>query len=336
MIFLTNWDLYNFKLNINGVTQRDRDIAIAKRDFRQGAINSPAYVPNATRNGNSQEFLFLSAKAPNQYEIISFPDEDLSLGDYITTSQGTWIVTQVNSYNVIQKKGLIWLCDYKLKFQNSTSDIIERWSVLDFNLTSAVEGDKQISYLEKSAKIYLPYDDSTKKIYEDKRLATGKKFDSNGNEILEAYSVTGIHDLSNKYGEGGHLLALDCKSCNYSPTNDNLELQICDYISPAITPPVGTLLPCSISGRSTILTGATKSYKVTFYQSDGVTVVDNVEAVWSITPSIDGITMAPNSSLINISIADNDNLIGASFTISVTDKNGLYNIAIFNVEVADV
>ena len=332
---MNNWDLYEARLTINGLTSRDRDIKETQDTFKKEAFNSPAHIPNITRNGVIQDFLITSTKATNRHNIIAFPKDALCVGDYIKDKNNTWLVTEIDSSNVIQKKGIITFCNCKFKFQNLSPDIIECYGVLDSNLSSNVESNNNVQYFEKSTRLYLPYNKDTQMIHEGKRIAVGTKFDSNGNKILETYTVIGRDSVTYNYGDNGCLLVLNCERCDYSKEKDNLSLMICDYISPEVEVPVddSSLLPCSISGRSTMSIGTTKEYKVTFYRADKQTIAEGVQAVWFISPISDDIKLSQNDNLVKISVAARDELIGNTFTLSVKDVNGLYKTETRTVEV---
>jgi hypothetical protein len=268
-------------------------------------------------------------------KIIAFPDEDLYVGDLISVDDENLIVTEVRSLNPLQKVGTAWLCNINLSFQNGTHDIITRPAVLDSGVYSTTKnGNEELQYVDKQFKLYLPYDDDTKKIYVDKRIAVDTRFDKHGKEILEVYSVTGINRVARSYGKGGHLLICELRSGTYSPSDDNLELMICDYIAENDSgSSVTEQLPCFISGRPTIMLGQTRTYTATFYDADNQEV-SGIEPVWNIVGNIEVSTQEVENT-IKITVPNNEDYIGETIQLILTDTNGLYKPFTFDVEVSE-
>lgn len=285
------------------------------------------------RNGKHQNFIVSQTTVRYKYQITAYPDEELYVGDVIDYMDEKWIVTETRVGNPLQKTGVMWLCNITLSFQNGTHDIITRPAVLDSGVYSTTKnGNEELQYVDKQFKLYLPYDDDTKKIYVDKRVAVDTRFDKHGKEILEVYSVTGINRVARSYGKGGHLLICELRSGTYSPSDDNLELMICDYIAENDSGnSVTELLPCSISGRPTIMFGQTRTYTAIFYNANNQEV-DGVEPVWNIIGNIEVSTQQVDNT-IKITVPDNEDYIGEMIQVILTDTNGLYKPFTFEVEV---
>ena len=296
-------------------------------------VSSMNYKASATRNGVLQSIVLVSGKASYKSTVIALPNDSLFVGDMIVVGNDRWIVVETSNTNPIQTTGTAWLCNQLFKFQNGTTTIIEKYGVFDDG-TYSLSNDDQIVTLSNKTSFYLPYDDDTKLIFVDKRLATDVVYNESGKEELLCWSVSGINPKSKNYGAGSHLLEIIVGNSAYDPTKDSMENMVCDYISSSGGGSTGELLPCSITtARSSIRTGTSYTYAVTFYKADGVTVDDAVVAVWTISPTITGVTSAPNGNSIKISVASNDDLVGSTFVLSVTASNGLYNTVTYNVEV---
>lgn len=305
----------------------------ANRDrIKAEMISSIGYKSTATRNGTVQPLVLAPDKTSYKSRIITLPGDDLFIGDLIYSDSEYWLVIETKNLNPIQKVGIGWLCNQLFKFQNFNSTIIEQWGVLDTG-NYGVTSDKQIQTLDNKTKIYLPYNDNTKKIYVDKRLATNKVYNHNNEEILAVYKVVSIDSVSKNYGQGSHLVCFDIESVDYSPSEDNIAEMICNYITSTNEVIDEELLICSLLGRNSLRVGSSFVFKVVFYKNDNITEDNDIEAVWSITPTIVGITSVINGNEMSISIANKDNLIGETFTIEVVDTNGLYNSASMEVEV---
>lgn len=316
-------------------SSQDLRINENKSRLKEDLISSINYKPLATRNGVLQPIVLVNGKSGFKGTVLALPDDNLSVGDMIVCDGNHWLVVEISSTNPIQKSGTVWLCNQLFRFQNFNSTIIERWGVFDSGAYSKTE-DKQIQTADSWYRIFLPYDDDTKKIFVDKRLATNKGFNSNGDEILTAYKVTSVDPVSKNYGENGHLLVLVAESSPYQVSEDNIDKLICNYIAESGSGGTHspTLLPCSItSSRSTIRTGTSYTFDAVFYESDGITINNDVVPSWSIEPSIIGVSGTLIGNSFKVSVKNDDALIGEGFIVSVTDSNGLYNIATANVEV---
>lgn len=270
-----------------------------------------------------------------KYNITTMPGDELYPGDIIEANGEHYIVVQTRSESPVYILGLAWLCNVKFRFQNWSSTIIERWGVLDSGVYSTTTGtDGTITYLKRQFKIYMPSDDDTDKIYIDKRLAVGTMYDQYGNEILEAYVITGRTKFGKGgYGEGAHLLEMNAKSSEEVSVKDNVELLICDYIAPDDDEEEETteLLECAITGRATIRLGKSRTYTGVFYDSDGnETTIDN--PVWRVDAEA-GVTYEPDGSNCTVIVPDDENMIGAEIRIVLGDGNVNYKNATLIVEV---
>ncbi len=327
------WDDYESRLTANGDTERDRIITIAKESFSSQIVDNPAYRESSKRNGTTQSLVIQAQSTPYKAGVFAMPGDSLFSGDLLENESERWLVVETNTTNPIQTTGTAWLCNQLFKFQNGTTTIVEKYGVFDDGSYSH-DADKQIVTQKDGYTVYLPNDDDTKKLFVDKRLAIDASYNKDGEQQLFCVKINTIDSVSKNYGSGSHLLLVDVESSDYSSTSDSIENMVCDYISTNSGGSTGELLPCSITtARSSIRTGTSYTYAVTFYEADGVTVDDSVVALWSVNPTITGVTLTPNGNSIKISVANNDDLVGSTFVLSVTDSNGLYNTVTYNVEV---
>ena len=328
-----NWGLYETMLSAYGSSDREISLNETKENFIASIVENPSYREDVYKNGEKCSLVIDRTETSYKYKIMALPDEELYTGDLITIDDENLIVVEVRSLNSLQKVGTAWLCNISLSFQNGTHDIITRPAVLDSGVFSTTKnGNEELQYVDKQFKLYLPYDDDTKKLYVDKRIAVDTRFDKHGKEILEVYNVTGVNRIARSYGKGGHLLICELRSGTYSPSVDNLELMICDYIADNDSgSSVTELLPCSISGRPTIMLGQTRTYTATFYDTDSQEV-SGIEPVWDITGNVEVTTQLIDNT-IKITVPDNEDYIGETIQVILTDTNGLYKPFIFEVEV---
>lgn len=316
-------------------TEQDYKSAVARDNLMQLFRTSINRDDNATRNGVVQPMIITASEVKYKFNITVMPGDELYPGDMIEHEGEHLVVVNTRCVTPTYKVGLAWLCNIKFRFQNFTSEIIERWAALDSGVYSTTVGsDGTVTYLKRQFKVYLSGDPETYKIYIDKRLATDTMYDQNGNEILEAYTVTGRTKYAKgAYGAGAHLLELSVKSSETVGTRDSIEQMVCDYIEPG-TPapePDKDLLICEIKGRPNIAIGGSRTYKAVFYDVDGnETTVDN--AIWEVDLP-DGITKQVDGQVCKLFVKDDDSLSGTSLTLAVSDSAGKYNKAQYEVGV---
>lgn len=294
----------------------------------QDSIN---YVIDAKRNGVVQPMIISGSDVKYKYNITTMPGDELYPGDIIEANGEHMIVVQTRSESPVYVLGLAWMCNVKFRFQNWSPTVIERYGVLDSGVYSTTTGtDGQITYLKRQFKIYLPSDEDTDKIYIDKRLAVGTMYDQYGNEILEAYVVTGRTKFGKGgYGEGAHLLELNAKSSEQVSIKDNVVEMICDYIAPDETTdddptpaPPEAVLTCAITGRNNISLGMTRTYKAVFYDEGGA-VCEIDLPVWTYEAP-EGVTVTPNGATCSVQIPDDEALAGTEVILRLGDGGMLY------------
>ncbi len=329
-----DWGLYETMISANSSSDREILLNETKENFITSIVENPSYRDNAYKNHKKCGLVIDRTETAYKYKIIALPDEELYVGDLITIGDENLIVVEVRSLNPLQKVGTAWLCNINLSFQNGTHDIITRPAVLDSGVFSTTKnGNEELQYVDKQFKLYLPYDDDTKKIFVDKRIAVDTRFDKHGQEILEVYNITGINRVARSYGKGGHLLVCELRSGTYSSSVDNLKLMICDYIPDNDSGSYVTeLLPCSISGRPTIMLGQTRTYTAIFYDVNGQEI-SGVAQKWDVVGNIEVSTQQVDNT-IKITVPDNEDYIGETIQVILTDTNGLYKPFTLEVEVA--
>lgn len=317
-----SWGLYDKKLTASGCTPRERQLNQSREDFLREAVKNPSFHM-AMRNDVEQPFLITRTEVPEKYKIVAFPGDDLCDGDYIDVFGERFLVIQTRVQDTLQKNGIMWLCNHEFVWQNFTSDVVKRWGVLDSGVySSTIMGEVTARSKNKQFKLYFPLDEATEKIFVDKRLACDKMYDQFGHQILNVYHVTGYDGTSESFGTGAHLLILNLRSDEYDREKDNVELMICDYIKPEEDTPTD-LLDCEISGSDYIRIGTSRKYNAIFYDADG-NVVDNVEAVWSLEETPDGVSLSQTGNKLSITVANDEALLGQTLALSLTDSEGNY------------
>lgn len=324
------WDLYKAKLNAYGETTRERQLEQAVEDFRREAVKNPAYH-KALRNGVEEEFLIQRTDKTERFKITAFPGCDLNIGDYIEVWGETFLVYQTRVQNTLNKTGILWLCNHLFRWQNFSSEIVERWGILDSGVYSTtIRGEDDVKYKNKQFKMILPLDEDTNKLYIDKRIAVDTMYDRNGNKILNVYQITGYDSTSENFGEGSHILYLNLRSDEYDDDKDNVDEVICDYISPNGDEPGEDELVCSIQGSEIIRLGTSRKLKPLFLDADGEKV-EGVIPIWTNEEVVEGITIEPSGDNLVVRVADDTNLLGEIIKVYLTAEG--YMTASFEMTV---
>ena len=312
------WELYETKLNAYGETTRERQLEQAREDFYREAVKNPAYH-KALRNGVEEEFLITRTDKTERFKIVAFPGNDLNIGDYIELWGETFLVYQTRVQDTLNKTGILWLCNHLFRWQSFSSEIIERWGILDSGVYSTtIRGEDDVKYKNKQFKMILPLDEETQKLYIDKRIAVDRMYDKRGNSILNVYQITGYDATGENFGVGSHILYLNLRSDEYNDDTDNLEEVICDYISPDDSvEPDEEELTCSINGSSYIRLGTSRKYSPVFYDAEG-NVLNNIIPTWSYGGVPAGATVEENDDKLVITVPDDASVIGSSIKLYLT------------------
>ena len=332
---MTPWSIYEKRLSISGVEQRDRTISREIEAIRRKYLSSPSLklvVVEAT--GREQHLLIHSTDIQSEKTFNTLPGETMSIGDIIFWRDMHWLVTKIDFDDEITRSGRMVQCNRKIRWQNKyTGEIIERWCLATKPYTSNISEGLYIATSNREFKIQLTYDDETMLVDLDKRFLL---------ELIDgqpkAYQVVSVDTITNRYEESdGGFLVWNLKQCEFNPVTDNSELMIADYFDcvEQPTPPTG-LLRSEISGRDTIRCGASRVYKPLFYMSDGTTVDNTVTPAWTVAGNIAGVNCKDIGGELHVSIADDDSLEGAVITVELTDTNGLYSKATLQVEVIGI
>lgn len=244
-------------------------------------------------------------------------------GMYIFYENRYWLITGYPGTNGIYEKATMILCQYKLRWQNSSGDIIERW----INGTSASKydvgenGNNVITLSSNTFTLLLPDDNDTleldgKRVFIDKHKPPAK-----------VYKVTRSDDILYDYGEEhGGVLSFIADKKELNLTTDNQELGICDYHSPTVrpTPPIpdeSTDLSVLISGNPKLKFGLPRTYTASFTDGNGNTIED-IKFEWRVVSEfkVDYIYIGENS--IKLKVND-ERYIGSSFLLQIIIQDKL-------------
>ena len=102
-----------------------------------------------------------------------------------------------------------------------------------------------------------------------------------------------------------------------------------------VVPTTGTL---TISGRTELRYGTSRTYKAIYTDANGNDVSSNYTSVWTITDATfdtSKLTQTVNGNQITLSF-DDENIIGKTFTLNVVDTDGTFTPATMSIELIDV
>lgn len=251
---------------------------------------------------------------------LLFPIGTVKAGMYVFFENCYWIIDGYPGNNKSYEKATAKLCQYNLKWQLSTGEIVERWT----NITSASKydvgesGGNTIVLSSNNYTILIGYDEKALEL-EGKRVFIDKR----ETKPTKVFKLTRNDDVLYDYGEHGSLLSLIADKGELNPNDDNQELRICDYIESTTpsepdppTPPTDetAVLSASITGKTELKLGLPRAYTVTFTDENCVEVTD-VDFSWNVVSDFK-VVQTVDGNKIELFI-ENEDTIDESFMLQV-------------------
>lgn len=304
---------YVARLTSNGATKRERDLSNLKRELTKKAVNSLS-CKDVMIADESRKLIIDSGTTPNKKIIKSLPDESFFAGQYVTFADNTWLIVNADCDDKVYTDGNMSRCNWTLKWQDETLAIVERECVVQSasQYNTGVEENKTVKIGSNQLMLTLPLDSDTCKLLNDKRM-----FISRNTVNPKPYILTRIDDVPDSFGDGTGIITWVVTEDPYNPVTDNIDLMICDYTSPAPTPPTPTNIEIIYAGQPQIRCGG--SIK-TFTAN-----TENEITIWSKVCTADQedyIVLTPDaddSKKCKVKCLANDLLIGSSFRLQCTD-----------------
>lgn len=286
-------------------------------------------------NGISERCLVQMPSNPlrelNDYREIHCPiDADVKRGYYVKYENTVWIIdTNVADVDGAYLSTRMSRCQYLLRWQNKSGDIIERWSYSSdqTKYSNGETGNGNIMIGDNQYALLLPIDSETKLLKRNMRFA----MDFEDSEEPDVYRLTNRKvNLNNEtyFDRGGTMLvtlSFDVFSKDYDKKitlKDGRKVWICNYNNSSPLPPTPsepnetTDLRCVISGNVNLKNGYRRTYTATFTDKDGKSVDwQDVNYQWNVKSDFD-VKQSIVDNRITISVND-ENLIGGSFFVSV-------------------
>lgn len=327
-----DWSLYEKRVNINGNSIREETVNLTKENISNKIINSLSFK-NLLVNNIERHLAINSTKKANEKTFNTLPNEIVSIGDIVIWNKMHWLITEVDFDDEITMSGSMIQCNREIKWQNPvTKEIISRWCFAERPYATGIDEGKVLSIPDRVFRVKLPYDSETVQVDIGKRFVLET---INGNQIVYELEMPDLNTNKFQDSDGGFIVwNLKYKSI-INPATDNIELGICDYIEPYITPippinPDPTLLKCEIVGRDSIkVGGSARSYTAKFYETDGVAEItdSSVVAKWDISLPY-GLEkyfkITQNANSISIKVLDCEGLFDENVVLRLADENDLY------------
>lgn len=246
-----------------------------------------------------------------------FPIGTVKAGMYIFFDDCYWIIDGYPSNNKSYEKATMKLCQYKLKWQNSNGDIIERYG----HFSSASKYDdgevtgQTIVLSSDNLTIVLPDDNEVlylggKRVFIDKRPIPEK-----------VYKLTRSDDILFDFQGHGGVLSFIADKTELDTTRDNQEFGICDYISPTTseeddkTTILSNTITGTISGRADLKLGYQRTYTASLVDEDGNTAEWSNDFSWNIVSDFEVVSTIDNNKII-LMVEDED-LIDEKFKLEI-------------------
>ena len=262
----------------------------------------------------------------NYQNFLTTYDNPIKIGEYLhdTKDDTYWII--YNSFNVndVHYEGKMIQCNYLLRWQLASGEIIERYS----NIVSASKydvgetGNSTLVLSSNNYTVLIGYCDEGFEL-EGKRVF----IDMKPTKPTKVFKITRSDDVLYNSGNMGSLLSFIADKTEFNPNKDNQELRICDYIDPSSPlpptpqPPNETTdLRCVISGNTNLKNEYKRTYTAKFIDKyDNLVGCGTIDFKWNIVND-PGLTINQYDNKIDIFL-DNEDSIGSSFLLQILYDN---------------
>ena len=311
---MATFESYKARVHQHGETIRERTLYYEKEHLKELAVNSLS-CKQCKVNGLDQLLIIDDGTLPYYKNVKSLPDEYFEAGNYIEWADSMWLMVSCDWDKEVYTYGKMQQCNYVLKWQTKSADIIERWSVV-LSASKYNNGEKYNNIIvvgSNQLMVYLPLDAETLKLRANKRLMVDFNTD-----LPKCYDVTRVDTVTMSYdgitepaydGKGCILLVLTETELN--PDVDNIELMICDYINPNDVPQPTSPILITYSGSPEIRIGGRKTLNAEAESDVIFSLVSS--AMWE-----GKITLTQTGNKCLIKCANDSAMVGSSFKVMVT------------------
>lgn len=240
-------------------------------------------------------------------------------GMYIYFENSYWLITGRPGTNGIYEKASLQLCQHKLRWQNESGEIIERWcyAASASKYDRGREGNNAIILTTDNLALLLPDDDESmelegKRVFIDRRKVPKK-----------VYEITRDDNVLYDYGVKGGIIGFIADKTELNLETDNQELRLCDYIPPTTLPPSvneTTISSPKIDGNPNLVPHFTRTYTAIFKKCDENSI-ENGHYTWNVVSDFE-VQQTLDGNNIKLSVNDED-LIGSSFYLQILEEGAV-------------
>lgn len=319
-------DRYSARVNLHGTTKRERELNLLKNSLTSDVQNLLS-CKTVLLNGETYQLVINTGTQPYYKEFETLPGQSINIGDYVDFANKKWLVTTADADDEVYIDGKLEECNWLLKWQNETGEIIERWAVImsASKYNDGTSGNNVIVLGSDQLSIKIPVDEESLKL---KKSMSKKFFIDNDSTNPTTYELTGTGNVSDTYGGHG-VTSWIVKECAYSPTADDLKYGVCNYITPT-TPShpenpdetvVLYIMKIDCSNRDIKPAGISKTLTAHLYDSDSVEITQDVEYEWTVSSDIqEYITYSKSKNILTISLSDDCEEFGEEISVSCMSK----------------
>lgn len=321
--------LYLMKERIkqSGTTLYDEQIKDAQYILEYGFHDDVAYNKNVVLYETDKKLpiKMFDQKYTASYGFISkflSPyNIQINLGEllYDTKKHEYWLCIESYDVSGIHNEGKLGKCSRFIKWQDRTGNIQEI-PVIARNATQYNNGeyrDERITLGSDQIMLYTQLNEHTKKLDHGTKFFIDENLDN-----PSIYELTKPDTVDYSY-MGSGMISLMLTERPYSPTKEELELGVCNYIEKLTTLPPQEIPPdetadltAQISGGNRQKLGISKSYSVQFSDKEGSPIDwKAVDFKWNIISDFE-IMQKENGDQIELTI-DNEDYIDSSFLLQV-------------------
>lgn len=222
---MNQWDIYKARLEIDGITRRERYLKDTKSNISSKSRNSLS-CHQVMINGVEQMVTILNQRDNmSTKKICALPGEALKHGGLVDFAGQKWLITEVDANAEVYASGIMERCNHLLKWIDRRGELIKKWCIVE-------DGTKYL--IGEQSKSVMTIGDSriAVTIGKDKdtiELRRGKRFliDDLDEEIPLAYQITKSNKLFNLY-DGSGVFRFILNEVNMTD-NDNVELRVADF-----------------------------------------------------------------------------------------------------------
>lgn len=241
-----SFELMKERIKSSGATPRDEKIIDARRTLADDFDNDTAYSKNIfywnngtdSKNGEHLDIKFYNRK----YSAVNGTTKSFQtqITDLIINgacihdeSDDTYWICKEDTFNVddIHCQGTFTQCNYLLSWQDDFGVVYKYWckTMDSSSYSSGVSGNANLQIGSDQLMIIIPFDENTKKLKRDKRFMIM----ADGCEPI-CYKLTRPDTTTYMKNNVGCMCLILSESSDYNAEKDNIELKICNYITPTI------------------------------------------------------------------------------------------------------